>query len=123
MATKSYTDIPQSETLSKILSPESADMYYPNRTDIQYQGALPIGMKHGNPLLSQEIPCWSLAALLKLMPKIGAHEPMLRKLYYISEPTERYICQYSLTDMTSEYDNPVDACHEMIIKLHGLNLL
>jgi len=59
-------------------------------------------------------PAWSLTALEQLMPKIGAHEPMLRKLYYISEPTERYICQYSLTDMTSEYDNPVDACYEMV---------
>jgi hypothetical protein len=65
MATiKSYTDIEQSRKLAKILPLESADMYYPNRIDIKYQGALPIEYKHGNPLLSQEIAAWSLAALL-----------------------------------------------------------
>ena len=69
------------------------------------------------PVYDEHIPAWSVTALFGVLPKIGAHEPMLRKMYYISEPTERYICQYSLTDMTSEYDNPVDACYEMIVWL------
>ena len=65
---KSYTDLEQSKKLAEILPLESADMYYPNRIDIKCQGALPIEYKHGNPLLSQEIAAWSLAALLDLIP-------------------------------------------------------
>jgi hypothetical protein len=40
-------------------------MYYPNRINTEYQGALPIEFKCGNPLISQEIPAWSLTALLR----------------------------------------------------------
>jgi hypothetical protein len=65
---KTYTDLQQSEKLAEILPFKSADMYYPNRMDLPYNGAVPIAMKHGNPLLSQEIPAWSPAALLELMP-------------------------------------------------------
>ena len=66
---KICTSIEQSNKLIELgIDLNTADMYYPNRTDIQYQGALPIGMKHGNPLLSQEIPAWSLSALLELIP-------------------------------------------------------
>lgn len=66
---KNYTDVEQSKKLSEFLSIESADMYYPNRIDIKYQGTLPIEFKHGNPLLSQEILAWSLTALLNIIPK------------------------------------------------------
>ena len=55
----------------------TADMYYPNRIDNRYNGCLPIGMKLNNPLLSQEIPAWSLSALLDLIPD---EEPLLQKI-------------------------------------------
>lgn len=125
---KAYTNIEQSKKLSEILPLESADMHYSKDFDGSWFVDLAkyTSVKIPKYVVNIEehlLPCWSLAALLKLMPKIGAHEPMLRKLYYTSEPTERYICQYSLTDMTSEYDNPVDACYEMILKLHELKML
>lgn len=66
---KAYTNLEQSKKLAKILPVESADMYYPNRIDMEYQSALPIEFKLGNPLLSQEIPCWSLAVLLDILPE------------------------------------------------------
>ena len=130
MQTKSYTDLEQSKVLAKILPLESADMWW-NYYSVTIDFGTPLIIHLDTPWVGSfnwsnkpdNIPCWSLAALLKLMPKIGAQEPMLRKLYYISEPTERYICQYSLTGMTSEYDNPVDACYEMIMKLKENNLL
>lgn len=126
---KSCTDISQSKILRKILSPESADMYYPNRTDIQYQGALPIGMKHGNPLLSQEIPAWSLSALLGLMPKLyelendpddAGCQPNLCKgwdnnLWHIVYRSTIYITEW--------YDEPIDAAFEMICWLKENNKL
>jgi hypothetical protein len=117
---KSYTDLSQSKKLAEILPLESADMYWYLATKDNLKARFNEGY---NEYGDFELPCWSTAALLRLMPKIGAHEPMLCKLYYISEPTERYICQYSLTDMTSEYDNPIDACYEMILKLKEQNLL
>lgn len=129
MATiKSFTDISQSKKLAEILPLESADMYYisGDECDICFgRGVyeeIADWICEGIPKPA-DIPCWSLAALLGVLSKIGAEEPMVRKLYYTNEPKERYICQYSLTNITSEYNNPVDACYEMIIRLHELNLL
>ena len=137
MDTKICTSLEQSKKLMELgIDVNTADMYWLNRfidltqtkyvlfvvdrseKHIDFFNSYAVAVEKG-----EIIPAWSLTALFGVLPKIGAHEPMLRKLYYISEPTERYICQYSLTDMTSEYDNPVDACYEMIIKLKEKNLL
>lgn len=117
---KSYTDIKQSKKLAKILPSESADMYY--AYDIPY--AIPY--KNG---IGTEEPCWSLTGLLSVLPKEieidGQHyapclfpvqDKWLLKLWYNSN--------YTITSPISIFsDNPVDACYEMIIKLHKLNLL
>lgn len=130
MATiKSFSDLEQSRKLAEILPLESADMYYPNRIDTKYQGALPIEYKRGNPLLSQEISAWSLAALLSIIPQeIFDGE-------YIINITEGWDNKWILTydhhenrnhsyyGLSTGADNLVDACVEMIIKLHKLNLL
>lgn len=69
MNTINYTSIEQSDTLFKHgLSLETADMYYPNRVDTKGEFAVPLELKHGNPLSSQEIPCWSVGALLEAIP-------------------------------------------------------
>ena len=116
MATiKSYTDIEQSHKLAEILPLESADMYYPNRTDVKYQGALPIEFKYGNPLLSQEIAAWSLAALLDILPKIHNLRPIL--------DLEENSIQYSGIDLYITAGSPIDACYELILKLHKRKLL
>lgn len=129
MATiKSYTDLEQSKKLAEILPLESADMNYATWTILDdgfvvspNQGSTIKDLQedYGN----QIIPCWSLSALLDVLPKLGAKEPRIQKLYYDSNPTKRYICQYSLTNMTDEYDNPIDACYEMVVKLKKRNLI
>ena len=49
---KIYTDIEQSQKLIELgIDPKSADMYYPNRLDMPFKGAVPIEMKLGNPLV------------------------------------------------------------------------
>lgn len=120
---KAFTDINQSKKLAEILPLESADMYYdrygvPNVIDniVTHKSIKTDEYQH-------LIPCRSLAALLDVLPKLGAEEPIIQKLYYACNPTERYICQYSLTNMTDEYDNPVDACVDMIIKLKERSLI
>lgn len=129
---KSYTDLEKSKKLAEILPLESADMYYPNRIDIKYQGALPIEHKHGNPLLSQEIAAWSLAALLSVLP---FHLIVNNQRYAFSmhkglnKDGETYMLEYNVfnTDVclcsTEYYNNPVDACYEIIIKLNEQKLL
>ena len=122
---KRNTDIEQSKKLIELgIDVNTADMYYPNRTDIQYQGALPIGMKHGNSLLAQEIPAWSLAALLDILSKT-AHS--------IDEDGSVDLCDYKdiewslcLANTSAGLvtaNNPVDACYQMIIKLHEIKML
>ena len=119
MATiKSYSDLQQSKKLAQILPLESADMVLlheePYETsDSKFDGlhqALCIPFNKYDKSWRQKyknisyFPCWSLAALLCVLPKIGSEEPMIQKLYYANNPTERYICQYSFTDITGEFD-------------------
>lgn len=111
-----YTNIEQSKKLAEILPLESADMFFCN------DGSVKLMWEHLKNI-PVTTPCWSLSALLSVLPKLGAEEPSIQKLYYASNPTERYICQYSLTNMTGEYDNPVDACYEMVLLLKEKNLI
>lgn len=116
---KSYTDFPQSEALSKILSHESADMWYHG---------------HGSPLESDRVydeepasyhsafpqwdkPCWSLTALLEVLPY--GYSSILTKSFNGKD----YYCEIDGKPLETMADNPVDACVEMIIKLKELNLL
>jgi hypothetical protein len=63
----------------------------------------------------QLIPCWSLAGLLDVLPK---------SLIYTPNPTlDGYCCKNIMHDMETYGENPVDACYEMIIKLHELKRL
>ncbi len=124
MATiKSYTDLSQSKVLAKILPLESADMEY---LAIKENGAL-VGtvpfVKDDSEVEDSayshtydRIACWNLAALLSVLTK--------NKICHYDD---RYYCQYiSEGDeftiySTAAYNNPVNACVEMIIKLHELN--
>lgn len=111
---KSFTSIEDFKILSEILPLESADYYYPNRLDLEYQGVLPIEYKYGNPLLSHA--AWSLTALLEIMNKPelirNSEGKWLIRVWYHSYPYSK-----------GGYDNSVDACVGMIEKLHKLNLL
>lgn len=109
---KSYTSIEQSKKLAEILPIESADMCYrivaynPNDTHV-YQPYCFSGT------LESDIPCWSLAALFSMLPKSARLERgSATELYGVSLPVE--------LEASDWYINPVDACYEMIIKLHDL---
>lgn len=114
MATiKAYTDISQSKTLSKILPLESADMWFANgiivaRASVEEPDSI-----------DGVIPCWSLAALLNLCPTINGKQPILTRGKLI----RLWYCYYEDEIDTQTYDNPVDACYEMIIELHEQKLL
>ena len=119
MATiKSYSDLQQSKKLSEILPLENADMYYPT------EGA---SAKFGVALsISNNIPCWSLAALLDVLPNNENISTNLSKGgYRIStlEYTNSWFVDYEdetngLNNCVTSADNPVDACVAMIDRLH-----
>lgn len=137
MATiKSYTDIKQSETLVNILSLESADakygyiapyeysdrMYDAGYDEIPYPIAF-IKKDYSNFFVEEydgELPCWSLAALLNVLPN---------GIDIIKEEAdtenERYMCTIGINDdiISTFANNPVDACVEMIEKLRNLKML
>jgi len=131
MATiKRYTDIEQSRKLAEILPLESADMAYWKKSYRPNDYAI---MAHHTKELQdgfeakgmEYIPCWSLAALLDIIPKRIKKYNVLRtdisEDFAIWYDEVGYGVNNELPVVTKEY--AVDACYEMILKLHGLNLL
>ena len=113
MATvKSFTDIPQSKKLAEFLPLESADMYW----YIAIKGNPKAMLNEGyNKYGDFELPCWSLSVLLSVLPNgIVMNKDSQNGRYHFSS---KYIGTYVTAD------NPIDACYEMILKLHELNLL
>ena len=130
MATiKMCTDIPQSEVLAKILSLETADMFY----TLIDQG-LYLEVKQGIEPSKDDIPCWSLAALLGVLPNNKHISTNLSRGGWKIEPVEyidKWFCEYEdevdedspCSGFTVSADNPVDACVAMIEKLNELKML
>ena len=144
MATiKSYTDIEQSKKLAEILLLESADMLYimyrdgekPQNGDenlsTTYESNehkwywINIIDEAWNMRIEKDIPCWSLAALLDVLPKnLNIGRPSLESNY-------KGYCWIQYYDefmkpnnyKTECFNNSVDACYEMILKLHEFKLL
>ena len=70
-------------------------------------------VKLGTPIKSDDIiPCWSLAALLGIYPMV------------VGRDMDMYCCWQNRKNLYSRhYNNPVDACYEMLLKLKEKNLL
>lgn len=118
VAIKSYTDLAQSKKLAEILPIESADMYIYKNIFFGALSCLNNTAQIGEyiKLIDKEnkaYPCWSLAALLGVLP----NENML-----VKTTDGEYYC-LAKDVMTEHYDNPIDACVEMILKLHELKML
>jgi len=110
---KSYANLEQSKILSKILPHESADMWY-----WEFPTA-PTYNNYGYPMFHKgegirNVPCWSLAALLGIL-----HDYTLQTN---TDGTVFVVCESKKPMISDAYDNPVDACYEMILKLKELNL-
>ena len=118
---KAYTDIEQSKKLAEFLPLESADGFY--ATDDNIIIAEPyityLNGERNIPGYKGAVPCWSLAALLSVIKEtIG---------YTIYGDNNVYM-SCDLGDKpwkleTEVYDNEIDACYEMVLKLHEQNLL
>ena len=130
---KSYTNIEQSKKLAEILPIESADMwwnYYSVTTDfgtpqIIHLNTPWVGSFNWNNK-PDNIPCWSLEALLNAIPKHIKDYNVLRidineNTFAIWYDEIDYGVNTELPDITME--SAVDACVKMVLKLHELKLL
>ena len=109
---KSFTSLEQSKKLAEILPLETADMYW----YIAIKGNPKAMLNEGyNKYGDFELPCWSLAALLSVLPNgIVMNKDSQNGRYHFSST-------HAGTYVTT--DNPVDACVDIIIKLKERNLL
>ena len=123
---KAFTSIKQSKKLADILPLESADMEYMFlKRDGSKVSNVPFVKDDDEPEWPDGgsydfIPCWSLAALLNSAKynTINLHYNDVRNDWIASctmEHSTRYESGRAL--------NPVDACYEMILKLHEQKLL
>ena len=130
---KSYTDLQQSRKLAEILPLESADMCYIKHTSSdnpnwEFNEDFPpmiLGSVPINEIAAETLPCWSLAALFSILPKeIVYNKNIVYLEFHVWQNSLEYVnnADYIL-HITRSYDNPVDACYEMILKLHELKML
>lgn len=114
---KSYTDTEQSKKLVEMLPLESADMYYTRDSLENYYCPIPLIGKYS--AIHDQLPCWSLAALINVLPN-GTD--------VVKEETdtenEKYMCTVGVkNDIISTFaDNPIDACYDIILRLHELKI-
>ena len=109
---KSYTDLEQSKKLAEILPLESADMYYYTVNGDIYKTPNMIERIDDLDVDDKSIPCWSLAALLNILPSST-----------LDSSNDHHYRLHCMERFTEWYNNPIDACAEMIIRLNELNLL
>ena len=119
---KSHTDIEQSKKLQEILPIGSADMglHYscdPNAARNQMW----VGTRSEN----ADIPCWSLAALLGLILTNDKKDEYYVKIESHSDyHSVSYInCWDGCVHSEYSKESLLDACYEMILKLHKQKLL
>lgn len=137
---KSFTSLEQAKILEKILQPKSADMYY-HSVENEYGGGAFVatskvitnGFKNDN-FYIDDIPCWSLAALLSVLPPyLFEFDRGIDLNVYLNLNGKGWHCSYMpncienmKTDkfkLITSGDSLVDACYEMVLKLHELKVL
>jgi len=110
MATiKSFTDISQSKKLAEILPHESADMCWVCgrlHTDGPKYQVLRVKEEVSEP--ENYIPAWSLSALIDILPNGTVLTKSDNGKYFIGGLL---------------YDNLLDVCYDMILKLHEQKVL
>jgi len=116
---KTYTDLEQSKKLSEILPLESADMYYYTVNGDIYKTPNMIERIDDLDVDDNSIPCWGLAALLDVLPRVD-----IEKELWSSDKYDFRVKAYIDDGYAGNwFNNPIDACYEMIIKLYKRKLL
>lgn len=130
--TKSFTDLEQSKKLAEILPLKSADQTWvriaiagvnldvPEELQYMHNGDMSTHYYMG-----VGIPCWSLAALLDVLPSVIKRKG--KRIFLTLEKAGAYNLYYKSPDRLDELwetnEEPIDACVEMIIRLNELKML
>lgn len=109
---KSFSDIEQSKKLAEILPLDSADMARCGGENVIMTDYISAKKKFSVCGELTITPCWSLAALLSVLPSSSTDSS--------DDNHFRIYCKWRFTEW---HDNPVDACVEMILKLHERKML
>ena len=125
MATvKSSTDLEQSKKLAKILPLESADNVIVSfgsregtKTVVMPKETLDV-IRTPFDDIRETTMCWSLAALFGILPILDNRSPVIAKTFDGKYRVTYHSTAYEKAILTSDYDNPIDACVEMIEKLN-----
>ena len=117
---KSYTDIEQSKKLSEILPNESADAFYDMAEPEKRQVPIIGNSDDYYDMEDWTIPCYSLAVLMDILPNgTEIHKQVNESIscYFVEVYNNK---KYFSTE---RHDDLIDACVEMILKLHEEKLL
>lgn len=116
---KAFTSLEQSKKLAEFLPLESADMIWvlanpdlPMIKAIAYEDS-------EKSKYYEILPAWSLTSLLSVLPRVDIEKEICSDNTY-DYRVKAYIGDGYIGDW---YDNPVDACVEMIELLHKQKLL
>lgn len=124
MATiKSYTDIEQSKKLAEILPLDSADMHYARIKDDYELRCWEVYLSPIPKICAffvENLPCWSLTALLDLMPQ-HIYDELGCRTFGMAKSWDK--CRYQVfyehktAYVQKEAETAIDAVFEMIIWL------
>lgn len=122
---KSYTDLEQSKKLAEILPVESADMMWTYDFTVDDINGINV-ISEFLKLEENDVPAWSLAALLNILNSIDGWYPGIDA--QVGEDNLWQICMFSYetgSDISTAAINKelVDTCYEVILKLKEKNLL
>lgn len=121
---KAYTDVKQSKKLAEILPLESANMHYATWTILN--GEFIVSPNQGSTIEdlqedygNQIIPCWSLAALIELLPNkiVVNNENYFLKFTKNNVEYRGIVTWDGQKCISTEEENLLDACYNMIVKL------
>ena len=126
---KAFTNLGQSMKLAEILPLDTADMWW-SKNFLYYNPTACVGIssdytdvytyKWGD----DDIPCWSLAALLGILSNRAYsidEDASVNLCSYKDVKWDLSICNSGLESATKS--DPIDACYEMIIKFHERKIL
>lgn len=121
---KSYTNLEQSKALAKILQPESADFCWGIDDETLQFNCSPYPCPWKDYTCKEYyVPCWSLAALINLLPQ-HIETGMGYLQLVIDKNWDGKTCGVTYENRDSykgcRNDNLVDSCVEMILRLHEM---
>jgi len=127
-----YTTIEQSKKLLELgMNPETADMNYYYQSDVRKYITVPMADK---PFDEDDLPCWSLSALLEVMPPylfewergidLNIYRSLNGKGWHVSYmPNNINDMQTDKFRQITHGDTPIEAAFNMVVWLLEHNLI